>query len=514
MGEVSRVLLLWIPDWPAYAAARAGGYALDMPLALIDRGEVHACSSAARSEGVRRGLRVREAQSRCSSLTVLPFDPALDARVFEPVIESIEERMPGVQVLRPGMAAIRAQGPARYYGSEQLAAESLLEHLDHLGIPGARIGIADGPFAAEQAARHGPGRVSVIEPGGSPGFLAPMPVSLLGNPTLGTLLRRLGLPTLGAFAALPAAEVRDRFGAEGATAHRLAGGLDGRQVVPRIPPDELDVEVHFEPPLDRVDQVTFGFRTAADRFVDRLAQLRLVCTALRVEITSESGQLSARTWLHPRSFSAAEVVDRVRWQLQGLGNIDSGLRSPINRVRVLPHSVDSTTHHEPGLWGGPPDAALHHGLARVQSMLGHTAVVTVAIGGGRLLSDRQVLVPWGDREQTPRPVDRPWPGALIGMPPTTVFPERRPCTLLTPTGDPVAVDERGIVNGPPVRFIPPGSGRPLAVTSWAGPWPIEERWWDSEATRSLHRFQLVTEDSQAWLVVLEAGFTWAEARYD
>jgi protein ImuB len=512
--EPTRTLLLWCPDWPSFAAARAAGLPLDTPLALLDHGEVHACSAAARADGVKRGLRAREAQSRCASLVVLPFDPALDARTFEPIIEAIEERMPGVQLMRPGMAAIRASGPARYYGSEELAAESLLEHLDELGVPGARIGLADGPFTAELAARLGGTRVSVVAPGESATFLAPLPVSLLGMPSLAVLLRRLGLPTLGAFAGLPETEVRDRFGAEGATAHRIAAGLDGRRVIPRIPPDELDVEVHFEPPLDRVDQITFGFRTSAEQFVERLSGMRLVCTALRVEVTSESGELSARTWLHPRSFSAAEVVDRVRWQLQGVGSIDSGLRSAVVRVRVVPHSVDTTSHHEPGLWGGGPDAALHHGLSRVQSMLGHTAVATFTIGGGRLLADRQVLVPWGDREQTERPADRPWPGALAGLPPATVFPARLPCAVLTPAGASIAVDDRGALSGPPARFTAPGSSRSQNVRSWAGPWPLDERWWDVDAARMLHRFQLVTEVGEAWLVLLEAGSCWAEARYD
>ena len=38
-----------------------------------------------------RGLRVREAQARYPGLTVLPYDPAVDNRVFEPLIAAIEE---------------------------------------------------------------------------------------------------------------------------------------------------------------------------------------------------------------------------------------------------------------------------------------------------------------------------------------------------------------------------------------------------------------------------------------
>jgi protein ImuB len=52
------------------------------------------------------------------------------------------------------------------------------------------------------------------------------------------------------------------------------------------------------------------------------------------------------------------------------------------------------------------------------------------------------------------------------------------------------------------------------VTAWAGPWPLEERWWDPEASRSAHRFQVVDADGTAWLLVLERGAWCAEARYD
>ena len=148
-----RTLLLWCPDWPTNAAAAELGCEPGAPLALIDRGEVFACSAAARSDGVRRGLRVREAQSRCTDLIAVPYDPVLDHRVFEPVVAAVEEIVPGVQLSRPGTCVMRARGPSRYYGGERQAAQALLDTLAGVGVPDARVGIADGPFAAEQAAK-------------------------------------------------------------------------------------------------------------------------------------------------------------------------------------------------------------------------------------------------------------------------------------------------------------------------------------------------------------------------
>ena len=57
----------------------------------------------------------------------------------------------------------------------------------------------------------------------------------MAEPELAELLVRLGLPTLGAFAALPARDVVARLGSDGALRHRIARGLDGERPGYRVP---------------------------------------------------------------------------------------------------------------------------------------------------------------------------------------------------------------------------------------------------------------------------------------
>lgn len=511
------MLLLWCPDWPVEAAIRTQGLKPDALIAIIETGRVFACSASARAEGVIRGLKLREAQARCPTLLVAPHRPAEEARAFEPVLTAIEELMPGVQPLRPGVCAIRARGPAIYYGGEEEAALWLLDQLDELGVSGTRIGIADGVFTAEQAARQRfPQRIRVVPAGTAAEYLAPLPVGVLDNSSAGdaqvvTLLRRLGVYTLGDFAALDAGDVRDRLGEQGARLHALSGGLDSRPVVARVPPDDLECAIAFEPAVDRIDQVAFGVRALADRFIAGLTAAKLVCTAVRVELDSESGELSSRTWLHPRSFTTAEVVDRVRWQLQG-GASEVGLSSGIIAVRLIPAGIDSISNHEEGLFGGGPDERIHHALSRVQGMLGRTAVLTGAIGGGRGPADRATLVPWGDRLVHDREPSPPWPGHLPAPAPSTVFEPPRPVTVFSASGDTLAVDVRGALNGSPASM---SSGRStLRLTAWAGPWTVDEQWWDSARASRTSRFQVVDTTGTAWLLALEHGRWWAEGRYD
>jgi protein ImuB len=455
---------------------------------------------------------------------VEPYDAAVDHRGFEPVIRAVEAAAPGVQLLRPGTIALRARGPARYYGSERAAAMTLVGLAADHAAPGVRAGIADTPFAAEQAART-PDRVRTAERAGSPvhivpadrsaEFLAPMPLSVLGDEDLAVVLGRLGITTLGEFAGLADEQVRDRFGPGGAFLHRLAGGRDPREVSARPIPPDLLVEASFEPPLDRSDQIAFAFRQHVDVFMGRLRTASLVATSIRVEVVDDRGLSLDRTWAHPRWFDAADIVDRVRWQLGGTD--PSGLEAPVVRVILEAEAVDDASHHERGLWGSGPDERVHHALARVQGMVGHEGVVTTRIGGGRMLAERVVLVPWGDEpaggERTiVSASSRPWPGRLPGPPPSVVMERPRPVDVVTMDEQAITVDDRDGLSGEPCGFRADGDrgGAFSRVRAWAGPWPLVVRWWEAGGRR-LHRLQIVDDAGRAWYLMFADGHWWAEA---
>jgi protein ImuB len=256
---MSRTLYAWCPDWPVIAAGIVEGAPVHEPVAVLAANRVVACSAAARAEGVRRGLRRREAQGRCPHLVVVPDDPARDARAYEPVVAAVEELAPGVEVVRPGACALAARGPARYFGSEEAAAERIVEHVAQTCTVEAQVGVADGVFAAGIAAKLG----RLVEPGRTADFLADVDIGALDRPELVDLLRRLGVGTLGGFAALPAADVMARFGLDAALAHRLAGGRDERPLAVREPPPDLDVGQVFDEPLERVDTAAFAARQLA-----------------------------------------------------------------------------------------------------------------------------------------------------------------------------------------------------------------------------------------------------------
>jgi protein ImuB len=505
---MTRTLAVWCPDWPVVAAGLVEDAPVHGPVAVLAANRVVACSEAARAEGVRRGLRRREAQSRCPRLAVLDDDPARDARAFEPVVAAIEELAPGVAVVRPGTCALAAKGPGRYFGSEAAAAERIVEQVAQACGVEAQIGAADGVFAAGLAARTG----QLVPAGETPGFLAGIDIAAVDRPELVDLLRRLGIRTLGDFAALPPADVLARFGVAAALAHRLAAGRDERLLAVRQPPPDLAVSGTFDEPLARVDAAAFAARQLAERLHDRLSGYGLACTRLGIEAVTEHGEELYRTWRHDGLLTAAGIADRVRWQLDGW--LARGQHRPggIVRLRLYPDGVLACAGLQLGLWGdvGEERDRAHRALTRVQGMLGPDAVLTAVLVGGRDPGDRVRLVPWGDERPEPEP--RPWPGRLPAPAPATVPPEPLPVDVLDAAGRPVGVDGRLRLTGAPVRAVLDQTSTEIA--GWAGPWPVDERWWAPEEASRRVRFQVCLADGRALLLTLHGGDWSATGVYD
>ncbi|WP_018348842.1 DNA polymerase Y family protein [Longispora albida] len=500
-------MVLWCPDWPVTAS----GADPHTPVAVLAGNQVLACSESARAQGVRRGLRRREAQGRCPELTVVEHDPARDARAFEPIVAAVEAMAPGVEVLRPGVCAWQARGPASFHGSEAAAAEAIIEQVAAGTGAEALVGIADGVFAAQLAARSG----RIIPPGRSAEFLEPADVGLIDRPVLVDLLRRLGLRTLGAFARLPAGDVLTRFGTDAALAHAQAGGQDERRLAIRVPPEDLTVSETFDEPLARVDIAAFAAKALAARLHETLSARGLAATRLGVAARMSGGEELYRVWRHDGLLTADAIADRARWQLDGWlsrrgPSTQEDETGGVTHLSLVPDGLLAQAALQPGLWGeaGEGRDRAHRAASRVQGLLGPEAVLTPVPGGGRDLAERVRWVPWGDERVPLASADQPWPGAIPGPYPAAVLPEPVPAQVLDAAGRPVTVSGRHELSAPPARV----AGVPVAA--WAGPWPVDARWWTvTEASRRV-RFQVVLADGRALLLVLSGGGWRVEARYE
>lgn len=268
----------------------------------------------------------------------------------------------------------------------------------------------------------------------------------------------------------------------------------------------------------------------------------------------------------PRALQAVVMAERVRWQLDGwlAGAAASRPTGGIARLALVPDEVVPARGRQLGFWGEETEAGRRaaRALARLQGLLGPEAVRKVSLRGGRGPADRVVSVaegelpPAGGKPTTaggstagggsaarggptagggsaarggptagggsagggrpsaaaagsgpariPGRIPDPSPGIVHPVPPAAEVQDDR--------GRPVTVSGRGLLSAPPSRLRVAG-GPFTPIAAWAGPWPVDERWWDPRAHRRLARLQVTTGAGIAYLLRLAGGRWSIEATY-
>ncbi len=215
-------------------------------------------SGAAEAFGVRAGMRLAEALSRCPALMLAPADPVRAQTAWERSLRCLEEIGAAVEPARPGEAFFAPRQLRAVYGSTERALAKAHQALE---AP-ARVGAGPNRICAAAAAmRMRSGRPPlVVTEAAARRLVAELPVGALRDRLVGSRalsrasddarsleseeaslidsLQRLGVRTLGELAALPADAVADRFGKPGLKALRLARGAD-EPLRPRRPHEEL-----------------------------------------------------------------------------------------------------------------------------------------------------------------------------------------------------------------------------------------------------------------------------------
>jgi protein ImuB len=57
-------------------------------------------------------------------------------------------------------------------------------------------------------------------------------------------------------------------------------------------------------------------------------------------------------------------------------------------------------------------------------------------------------------------------------------------------------------------------GRDQGLRWWAGPWPVDERWWDPEGKGRAARAQVLLEDERAFLLCYRQRRWYLEGSYE
>jgi protein ImuB len=199
-------------------------------------------SGAAEAFGVRAGMRLAEALARCPSLALVPPDPARAEEIWERTLCRLEAIGAEVEPGRPGEAFFDTEPLRGVWGD----AEAVLARARRALDSPARLAAAPSRLVAYAAARRARARRSppILGERAARRFIAGLEVAMLRDAlawpvvpgeterrdwerlNLPETLERLGVRTLGEFAALPSEAVADRFGEPGLRALRIARGAN------------------------------------------------------------------------------------------------------------------------------------------------------------------------------------------------------------------------------------------------------------------------------------------------
>ena len=271
-------------------------------------------SGAAEAHGVRAGMRLGEALSRCPHMALVPPDPARAVGLWERVLQGLEGVGAEVESERAGEAFFRADGLRGIHGglSGTLAAARRA-----VAMP-ARIAAAPTRFAAFAAAGSARPRARheiVVPARALREFLAPLPVATLA-PRLGRderaarelveSLERLGIEEVGALAALSTSAVADRFGPLGLRALRLARGAE-EPLLPRERHEEVAEALEL-PEAIAGQQLDRALELLVDRLLAKPRRRGMTVRRLRLEAQLAGGGGWACEVALRRPSASAEVL--------------------------------------------------------------------------------------------------------------------------------------------------------------------------------------------------------------
>ncbi len=394
------------------------------------------------------------------------------------------------------LVSIDVSGLARLLGDPHAIGEELRRSAAARGLR-VHVALAATQTVAMALAYARPG-LTVVEPGGEAAALAPIPVGILetvhgvpmsvkngaqGSPgnidrLAVSALKRWGVKTFGALAALPATGLAARLGQPGLVWQTFARGQDVRPLVPTLPEERFESSVELEWPIEGLEPLSFVLTRLLEPLSTRLERRDRGAAALHIAL----GLVKC----HDDRDPPADTFTR---SLQ--------LPSPMRDVRTLRTLIllDLESH--------PPPAAVERVTVLIDPtpgrVLQHTLFTRAHPTPERLstLIARLTALMGQDRIGRPAVVDSYRPGAFEMAPFKTEHPHvartaSEGSAASATSAVPIVSALRRCRRPVPAR-VAVAAGRPVAVTSdrrglagghvlaCAGPWRTSGNWWEQSS---------------------------------
>jgi protein ImuB len=400
------------------------------------------------------------------------------------------------------------RGPARRMGGDHKLVDQVRKRVqglsEHIGV-----GVADTSIAAFLTAGHP--RQVVIDPGNDQEFLSSVPLTVVAElgfvaPELVETLTALGYRTIDSISSVEQTLLRDRFGSAGVHLWHLSNGHEVMYTEFRESRDAVLREVAFEEPLQIAEQIVFGVRATVEELVASLVQESQLCTQFSLVLETDHAEVCERVWHFSSGFNARAMIERARWQLEEW-LLSGSATAGVTLARFCVYATRPTNSEQLSLWGdhSATDTDAIRLVGKLSGTFGADSVCLARWRGGRDVNEIFTMVPGLDldlldvettiRMQRPPHHEGPWRGLLPSPLPAVAFPIPEPVQIIDEVGRAVGVTRRCELTSIPCRLIRANSAA-LDVLTWAGPWPIEERWWAPEVAQRIVQMQVVLIDAE------------------
>jgi len=315
--------------------------------------------------------------------------------------------------------------------------------------------------------------------------LLPLPLALLElDPSAAQRLHLLGVSTLGELARLPHGPFVRRFGRDAARWHDWSRGIDRTPFLPRGHALAIEASMFGEGSAESEEAVLFALKVLLARICSDLERCGKRASALQLDVELENGE-SEHLEILLASATAGEraMLDVMRAKLEGLT-----FAAPLTGLRLRALRLESGGEAMPLVRGDDIDRqSVAVVLARLEAVLGEPAL-RARTQAAHPLEERFTYEPW----TIPK---RDAGNATLS---SHVVPQLR---LLTVTeievrvahGEPAHVDSR-------------------AVLSCAGPWRIEEGWFNAPVVRDEYDVEL--DDGSVCRIYRQGSRWYLRGSYD
>ena len=239
----------------------------------VKRGVVSAASYEARKFGVHSSIPVSKAMRLCPHGVFLPVRMERYKEVSDRVFGIFRRYTPLVEPVSLDEAFLDVTASMRLFGPpEEIARRIRTEVREETGLT-VSAGVASSKLVAKIASdMNKPDGMTVVPRGKEQEFLAPLQVGRLwgvGEVTR-SALAELGVQKIGDLAGMPEEAIVKKLGNHGAHLHRLANGIDDREVEPEREIKSMGREETFDEDLLEIFDLRRQLLDIATRTAARL----------------------------------------------------------------------------------------------------------------------------------------------------------------------------------------------------------------------------------------------------